>query len=315
MQPGRALVRNLPDRSLRSRSSSALTPFRPRLDSSDSVRRRHHKAVPSVRQHLHRAPTDARAHHRRALSFTGRGSPDNPAMASAAAVFAGKAMATSIISNIVNKAFDYLMDNHKAGGLKSARERLLPQIEVVFDAVDTEEIRDQSRALDAWLWQLRDAVEEAEDALDELDYYRLEKEVKKEQDNKVRKYKRKVIQGFSRAFNLGSLERLRNSVKTLDDVVAGVERFFQVLNHLNIDKMRTHKQDVELRNSRQTSSLPGGLLLGREEERKSIVHWLTKPESNASDIAVFSLVGLGGIGKSHLLKIYVVLQMSKSISI
>ncbi|KAI4986234.1 hypothetical protein ZWY2020_018864 [Hordeum vulgare] len=75
-------------------------------------------------------------------------------MASAAAVFAGKAMATSIISNIVNKAFDYLMDNHKAGGLKSARERLLPQIEVVFDAVDTEEIRDQSRALDAWLWQL-----------------------------------------------------------------------------------------------------------------------------------------------------------------
>ncbi|XP_044985834.1 putative disease resistance protein RGA1 [Hordeum vulgare subsp. vulgare] len=221
-------------------------------------------------------------------------------MASAAAVFAGKAMATSIISNIVNKAFDYLMDNHKAGGLKSARERLLPQIEVVFDAVDTEEIRDQSRALDAWLWQLRDAVEEAEDALDELDYYRLEKEVKKEQDNKVRKYKRKVIQGFSRAFNLGSLERLRNSVKTLDDVVAGVERFFQVLNHLNIDKMRTHKQDVELRNSRQTSSLPGGLLLGREEERKSIVHWLTKPESNASDIAVFSLVGLGGIGKTSL---------------
>ncbi|KAI5013884.1 hypothetical protein ZWY2020_051959 [Hordeum vulgare] len=166
-------------------------------------------------------------------------------MASAAAVFAGKAMATSIISNIVNKAFDYLMDNHKAGGLKSARERLLPQIEVVFDAVDTEEIRDQSRALDAWLWQLRDAVEEAEDALDELDYYRLEKEVKKEQDNKVRKYKRKVIQGFSRAFNLGSLERLRNSVKTLDDVVAGVERFFQISHAKRLRTLLMHFEDQD----------------------------------------------------------------------
>lgn len=192
------------------------------------------------------------------------------------------------------------------GGLKSTEERLqrlLPQIQAVFDAVDTVEIRDQSRALDAWLWQLRDAVEEAEDAIDELDYYRLEEEVKR-QDNKVRgslrKYKRKVIQGFNRAFNVGSLERLRNSVTTLDDVAAGVERFFQVLNHLNNDKMRRHKQDVEFRNSRQTSSLPRGLLLGREEERKIIVQWLTKPESSASDIAVFSVVGIGGIGKTSL---------------
>lgn len=227
-------------------------------------------------------------------------------MASAAAVFAGKAIATSIISNIVTKAFDYLKDNQKAGGLKSTRERLerlLPQIQVVFDAVDTEEIRDQSKALDTWLWQLRDAVEEAEDAIDELEYYRLEEEVKS-QDNKVcgslRKYKRKVIQGFSRAFNVGSLERLRNSVTILDDVAAGVERFFQVLNHLNNDKMRRHKQDVEFRNSRQTSSLSRGRLLGREDERKIIVQWLTKPESSASDIAVFSVVGLGGIGKTSL---------------
>uniref|UniRef100_A0A8R7V9Q2 Disease resistance N-terminal domain-containing protein n=5 Tax=Triticum urartu TaxID=4572 RepID=A0A8R7V9Q2_TRIUA len=109
---------------------------------------------------------------------------------SAAAVFAGKAIATSIITNIVNKAFDYLKDSHKAGGLKSARERLerlLPQIQVVFDAVDTEEIRGQSNALDGWLWQLRDAVEEAEDAVDELEYYRLEEEeVKRQDNNKVR---------------------------------------------------------------------------------------------------------------------------------
>ncbi|XBH60029.1 hypothetical protein VPH35_114676 [Triticum aestivum] len=99
---------------------------------------------------------------------------------------------------------------------------------------------------------------------------------------------------------MGSLERLRNSVTTLDDVGAGVERFFQVLNHLNNDKMKEHKRDMEFRNSRQTSSQPRGLLLGREEERKIIVQWLTKPETSASDIALFSVIGICGIGKTTL---------------
>ena len=68
-------------------------------------------------------------------------------MEAAAAAFAGKAVTTSAISYIINRAFDYLKDNKKAGGLKSTKarlEKLLPQIQVVFDAVGTEQIRDQS---------------------------------------------------------------------------------------------------------------------------------------------------------------------------
>jgi flavin-binding protein dodecin len=121
-------------------------------------------------------------------------------MAAVAAAVAGKAVATSAISYIINKAFDHLKDNKKAGGLKRTKarlEKLLPLIQVVFDAVDTEQIRDHSEALDAWLWQLRDAVEEAEDTLDELEYYKLEEEVKL-RGNKVggslHKYKGKLVQ-------------------------------------------------------------------------------------------------------------------------
>ncbi|KAK3158005.1 hypothetical protein QOZ80_2AG0131610 [Eleusine coracana subsp. coracana] len=159
-------------------------------------------------------------------------------MAAVAAAFAGKAVATSAISYIINKAFDHLKDNKKAGGLKKTRERLealVPQIQVVFDAVDAEQIKDQSEALDAWLWQLRDAVEEAEDALDELEYYKLDGAVKL-RDNKVsgslHKYKGKLVQQVNHMFNTGSLKRLKSAVETLEHVAAGVERFLHVLNQL-----------------------------------------------------------------------------------
>ena len=101
------------------------------------------------------------------ILYTFLQSSKNPAMAAAAAAFAGKGIATTVISYIINKAFDYLKDNKKDVGLKSTKKRLeelVPQIQVVFEAVDTDQIRDQSGALDAWLWQLRDAFEEADDA-------------------------------------------------------------------------------------------------------------------------------------------------------
>ncbi|RLN08541.1 disease resistance protein RGA2-like [Panicum miliaceum] len=56
-------------------------------------------------------------------------------MAAAAAAFAGKGIATSVISYIINKAFDYLKDNKKDAGLKSTKKRLeelVPQFQVVY---------------------------------------------------------------------------------------------------------------------------------------------------------------------------------------
>ncbi|KAF8686240.1 hypothetical protein HU200_043624 [Digitaria exilis] len=204
-----------------------------------------------------------------------------PAMASVAAAFVGKGIATAVISSIINKAFDDLKDNKKDAGLKSTKKRLeelVPQIQVVFDAVDADQIRDQSEALDAWLWQLRDAVEEAEDALDELEYYKLEE------------------------------KRLKSAVKTLDDAVSGVERFLRVLNHVDNNKMKNRRQAVDSRNQRETSSLPPSMVLGREEEKKVLVDWLIKVENSApvqviNNIPICSIVGIGGLGKTTLAQV------------
>ncbi|KAM0844754.1 hypothetical protein ACQ4PT_056835 [Festuca glaucescens] len=129
-----------------------------------------------------------------------------------ALAFAGKAVAVSTISAIVRKSFEYLEKYTKAEGMKSVKEKLertLPQVQVVFDAIDMERVRDQSEALDAWLWQLRDAVEEAEDVLDEVEYYKLERKVK-----------------------------TRDAMKKLDEVAAAVERFVQLVDRFDPSSLR-----------------------------------------------------------------------------
>ncbi|KAF8689511.1 hypothetical protein HU200_041839 [Digitaria exilis] len=189
-------------------------------------------------------------------------------MAAVAASFAGKAVATSAISYIINKAFDHLKDNKKAGGFKSTKARS------------------------------GDAVEEAEDALDELEYYKLEEEVKL-QDNKVggslHKYKGKLVQQFNHTFNTGSLKRLKSAVKTLDEAVAGVKDFVHVLNQFDKNKLK-HKQEMDLKNRRETSSLPQGLVLGREISKKMVY------KLSGSPLAAKVLGGLlnSKIGQWHL---------------
>ncbi|KAM0866276.1 hypothetical protein ACQ4PT_042707 [Festuca glaucescens] len=129
-----------------------------------------------------------------------------------ALAFAGKAVAVSAISAIVRKSFEYLEKYTKAEGMKSVKEKLertLPQVQVVFDAIDMERVRDQSEALDAWLWQLRDAVEEAEDVLDEVEYYKLERKVK-----------------------------TRDAMKKLDEVAAAVEHFVQLVDRFDPSSLR-----------------------------------------------------------------------------
>uniref|UniRef100_A0A0E0MKL8 Disease resistance N-terminal domain-containing protein n=1 Tax=Oryza punctata TaxID=4537 RepID=A0A0E0MKL8_ORYPU len=105
------------------------------------------------------------------VALSGR-TPKNRNMATAVLVFAGKSVATPAISFFVNKAFSYLNKYRKAEGLEAVKNRLeenIPKIQSVIDVVDPDYIKDKSEALDAWLWQLRDAVEEAEDAIDELE--------------------------------------------------------------------------------------------------------------------------------------------------
>lgn len=101
--------------------------------------------------------------------------------------FAGKSVAPPVIGFIFNKAVNYLTDLRGATrGMEERKMRVLANIDkirAVYKAIDSQQNIEQKQQLDQWLWRLRDAVEEAEDALDEIEYYRI-----KEKRDKVRAF-------------------------------------------------------------------------------------------------------------------------------
>ncbi|VAI27013.1 unnamed protein product [Triticum turgidum subsp. durum] len=247
-------------------------------------------------------------------------------MAASALVFAGKSVATSAISFLVNKAFSYIDEYCKSESMDELKNRLLramPHIQAVFDVVNPELVREQSSGLDAWLWQLRDAVEAAEDAIDELEYYELEEKAK---DQKVSewgsplvKMKHKFVRSLGPAVNKtikkishrDTLKRLMKSVDDLDKAAIGVSDFLKLTDHLSGGSSTSSQQKVQklMDNDRQTSSiLSATIFIGREKEKEQIIGWLTNTSDELGEtrvrrtnsIPIISVIGHGGMGKTTL---------------
>uniref|UniRef100_A0ACD5YK71 Uncharacterized protein n=1 Tax=Avena sativa TaxID=4498 RepID=A0ACD5YK71_AVESA len=245
---------------------------------------------------------------------------------SAALVFAGKSVATPAISFLINKAFSYINEHFKSKDMDEVKSRLLlamPQIQAVLDVVSPERVREQSSALDAWLWQLRDAVEAAEDAINELEYYEHEEKVK---DRKVSargslftKMKRKFVRSvksvpvFKKITHGDTLKRLVKSVDGLNKAAAGVVSFLNLTDRLSGCSSTSDLQKL-VDNSRQTgSTLSSTIFVGREKEKEQIIGWLANTSSlesgetgvtRTNSIPIISVVGHGGMGRLLWLRVY-----------
>ncbi|KAH0463612.1 hypothetical protein IEQ34_008194 [Dendrobium chrysotoxum] len=219
---------------------------------------------------------------------------------------------------IINACSDYLEE--QVGwqtGMKKELERLRenhPKIQAVVFAANQAQISDQNPALNKWIWQLRDAIDEANDVLDEFEYMKHKEQLTKNtEETKKRKVMSFLFESPRKLLKIGervlkrdpNLKRLEEAVQKLDKVSADVTNFLHLLDSA---KQEQKEQELDFYKTRETGSLPKNDLIGRGEDKESVVQWLRKPsnEHRGTDlyrnISLLSIVGHGGMGKTTLLQ-------------
>ncbi|KAI0514162.1 hypothetical protein KFK09_010196 [Dendrobium nobile] len=222
-----------------------------------------------------------------------------------------------IIEKLISAGFRYLKDQVRwQTGMKEELVKLqenLPQIQaVVHFASSQEQITEEYPALNKWLWQLRDAMDDADDVLDELEYMELEKQVTKNKKLRrvrsiMKSMKKRLVKIGKRALKIDpTLKRLEEAVQKLHKVsTTGIDTFLHLVKHANKE---LQKQQLELHGARETGSLPKNDLIGRGKEKVLVMEWLRNPsnEPRGSDfhgnISLLFIVGHGGMGKTTLLQ-------------
>ncbi|KAJ3684086.1 hypothetical protein LUZ61_013250 [Rhynchospora tenuis] len=172
----------------------------------------------------------------------------------------------------------------------------LPQIRAVMGVAEALKMKDPSTR--EWVQQFRDAVDAAEDVLDELEYKKLENEVQNRgnQEGGSSSKKRKTC---AMPISGDILERLEQAVAMLDKATVGVEKLCRHAEKLGIRSLPESRVEVPTNLTRETSSfLAKRKVFGRDAEKAQIIGWLTR--ETEAPLSSFGIVGVGGLGKTTL---------------
>ncbi|XP_073104778.1 putative disease resistance protein RGA4 [Elaeis guineensis] len=197
---------------------------------------------------------------------------------------------SALVPVVMEKAKDYVLRQFGAmWGIHDRLEKLERMLLAIHDKLgDAEERQVKEAGVTRWLADLKDAAYEADDILDEfnLEAMRREAEIQVDTSKKVRSFF-----SFDNPlwfhFKIG--QKLNDIVEKIDKIVDEGNKF-----HFMV------KTQPQLRDRPQTHSyVDESYVIGREEDKQKIVKLLLDHVPN-QNIAVLSIVGMGGLGKTTL---------------
>ncbi|CAN1316412.1 Putative disease resistance RPP13-like protein 1 [Linum perenne] len=217
-------------------------------------------------------------------------------MAATAALVGG-----SFLSAFLQVLFDRLASRNFLSFCKgqSLNDKLLKKLLTLLNSVnglldDAEEKEIIKPSVEKWLNDLKDAVYEADDLLDEIGYESL----KLESESRIQTNPRKVWNNLLTSYNPFRKfieEKLKDVLERLQDLVNQKDALGlrEVGVGGGVKRASFHRIP-------STSLVQECDVYGRDADKQAIIHWLLSDDPKGNDLGVILIVGMGGIGKTTL---------------
>ncbi|XP_039162767.1 disease resistance protein RGA2-like [Eucalyptus grandis] len=206
-------------------------------------------------------------------------------------------MAEAVIVDIAGKIVTYLVPqaSEKIGKLWGVKHELekLRNIVSTLRAVlnDAEKQGYQNDQIQVWLDNMKDALYDAQDVLEEFHIEAMQRELRGH--NEVIKEVRTFFSSSNKlAFNLKMSSKVRVVRKKIEDI--NTRRKYHLDERLVDSRVEREKKRKEMH-----SFMLRGVIRGRDNDKNTVMEFLLDPNVT-EDVSILPIVGIGGIGKTAL---------------
>ncbi|KAF2323760.1 hypothetical protein GH714_036847 [Hevea brasiliensis] len=218
-------------------------------------------------------------------------------------------MAAALIGGSFLSAFLQVLFDRMASGEvleffkgQKLNQGLLEKLNITMNSVDgvlddAEEKQITRPSVKRWLDDLKDAVYEADDLLDEIAYEALRSEMETAGSEATTTQVRKSFSSFS-SLGIGVQSELGDIHERLETILEKLEYLVKQKEALGLrenigEKPSWHKIP-------STSLVDESVVYGRDDDKEAIMKLLFSDDENSNDLGVIPIVGMGGIGKTTL---------------
>lgn len=199
------------------------------------------------------------------------------------------------LSKLADPAIQYAKDRYKnRKNFVTNTETLKWRLEQISEAISRAKEREvDDSKLQSWIQRLRDAVFTAEDVLDSIKYAMLEDQVLK-----------RIVSPSNAASD--SIPQDKKDAENLAQVIKELGRISAEMSSLcflcgqDATQGSVPDQAPDWRVTTASDTQPN--LVGREKEAEELMAFLINPEQGNEKVSIISVVGMGGVGKTALVR-------------